>query len=150
MTIKAYRPTADKRAEDNHVGKPIPANIEIIWSKPLFEVLKDAAVVVGHNTTAILEMAMGKPCILPHYEEATLPDFNGRLIDFGDGVTKANSPEELEALVMSVLSSQKQKVAYDQRHKSKLDQWVGNTDGKASLRFSQLIESEIKKINYRP
>ena len=90
-------------------------------------------------------MAMGKTCVLPHYEEATSSDFEGRLIDFGDGVIKAHNPDELEELVMGVLTNQNQPIAYDKRHQTKLDQWVGNADGEASFRFFQLIESEIIK-----
>ena len=128
------------------LGIPSPANIKVVLNQPLYEVLKDASVVVGHNTTAILEaMAMGKTCVLPHYEEATSSDFEGRLIDFGDGVIKAHNPDELEELVMGVLTNQNQPIAYDKRHQTKLDQWVGNADGEASFRFFQLIESEIIK-----
>ncbi len=122
-----------------------PANLHIVTGGDAFAPMAASRVVVGFNTTGLLEaLALGKPVVVPRFGEAIDPDLRKFVIDLGDAVEYADTPEELQTLVSRhaerplvtpmELSPSVQKIL---RH------WVGNDDGQASSRAYTAIKREI-------
>ena len=127
-------------------GNIIPPNTKITMSESLFNLMKDADVVVGHNSSAIFEaIACGKKCIVPHYEEALKKEFKGRLIDFKNAVTRANNTEELKSLLSRFLNEDSNNVLSSSKLVL-LKEWVGNNDG---LSGKRMAENTYKIINQK-
>lgn len=122
-----------------------PANLHILTGGDAFEPMAASRVVVGFNTTGLIEaLALGKPVIVPRFGEAVDPDLGKYVIDLGDAVEYADTPDQLQALVSQYaerplltpmeLSPNVQKI---------LRYWVGNDDGQASRRAYAAIEREV-------
>ena len=110
--------------------------------------LTESSIVVGFNTTAQLEaLAMGKPLIVPWYGEAVGSGTRDFVIDLGDAVHYAHSPEELVEI-----ASQLADRGGERRRQLRpgelraLDRWTGNKDGKAGLRVRELLVREIEGL----
>ena len=67
--------------------------------------LQDAWVVVGMNSTALLEaVAMGKTVLCPDYAEAADPAMRPWIADLGSSVEYAPDPEQLIARLSEIAS----------------------------------------------
>lgn len=126
----------------------LPSNLAIVIGGDPFQLLTETHVVVGFNTTGLLEaIAAGKPVIVPRYGEAL--DYKARdfAIDLGDAVDYAHSPDEIIDLacryvdggttVPSELSSSAMRA---------LRQWTGNDDGAAGRRVLAAIRAELSTV----
>jgi glycosyltransferase involved in cell wall biosynthesis len=124
----------------------IPPNLKVVNGGDPFTLLTESSVVVGFNTTAQLEaLAAGKPLIVPSYGEAVAPGTRDFVIDLGDAVHYAHSPEELVEIASRLADRD------DERRRQlrpgellALDRWTGNKDGKAGLRVRELLMREIE------
>lgn len=142
------RHRADCWALLNGSGVELPANLKVVSGGDPFMLLTESSVVVGFNTTAQLEaLAAGKPLIVPSYGEAVAPGTQDFVIDLGDAVHYAHSPEELVEIA-SLLADRG-----DERRRQlrpgelrALDRWTGNKDGKAGLRVRELLVQEIEGL----
>ena len=77
----------------NSGAKKPPDNFRTVSGGDAFPLLTESKVVVGFNTTALVEaLALGKPVIVPHYGEAKDPNLQKFTIDLGDAVEYAKSP----------------------------------------------------------
>jgi hypothetical protein len=132
----------------NGSGVELPPNLKVVSGGDPFKLLTESSIVVGFNTTAQLEaLAAGKPLIVPWYGEAVAPGTQDFVIDLGDAVQYAHSPEELVEIA-SLLADQG-----DERRRQlrpgelrALDRWTGNKDGKAGLRVRELLVREIEGL----
>lgn len=127
------------------VAKELPPNLRIVPGGDAFELLTESRVVVGFNTTGLIEaLALGKPVVVPRFGEANDPELAELVIDLGNAVEYANSPQQLQEVVAMYairpsapprdLSPQVQKI---------LRYWVGNDDGEAARRAYDSIRREV-------
>jgi hypothetical protein len=125
--------------------KPPPSNLRIVSGGDAFELLTASRVVVGFNTSGLIEaLALGKPVIVPRFGEANDPELAKLVIDLGNAVEYANSPQQLQQLVTMYatrpsvppreLTPNVQKI---------LKYWVGNDDGEAARRAYDTIRREV-------
>jgi hypothetical protein len=124
----------------------MPSNIRLVEGGDPLVLLQDAWVVLGMNSTALLEaLAMGKPVLSPGFAEAGDPAMLPWIADFGPSVEKMQSPDQLIAR-LSELTQGPVPVVAAQLHRpvsEALEEWAGNPDGRASERVVSVIESEI-------
>jgi hypothetical protein len=129
----------------NSVAKKPPPNLRIVPGGDAFELLTESRVVVGFNTTGLIEaLALGKPVVVPRFGEASDPELAKLVIDLGDAVEYAESPQQLQQLVAMHaakpvapprdLTPNVQKI---------LSYWVGNDDGEAARRAYDAIRREV-------
>lgn len=123
----------------------IPGNVSFTALTDLFDLLKNASVIIGHNTTAIFEaISIGKICIIPHYEEALETDYQGRLLDYGSAVIRVESPETLKKLILKTIKMPQKSGQLTDEKRRLLIEWVGNADGRASERMEHGICAAIQ------
>ena len=78
----------------------LPPNLEVVVGGDPFELLTASSVVVGFNTTGLLEgLAAGKPVIVPSFGETRSARARDYIVDLGTTVEYASSPQELVAQI---------------------------------------------------
>jgi hypothetical protein len=110
------------------------------------ELLQDAWVVVGMNSTALLEaLAMGKTVLSPAFAEAADPAMRPWIADFGPSVEQMQTPEQLIARLVELTAGRAPLVPREAHRSASeaLEDWAGNADGKASERVLTVIENEF-------
>lgn len=128
-------------------GMSIPPNLEVIAGGDPFELLARSKVVVGFNTTAQLEaMAAGIPVIAPWFDEAIEPQTREFVIDLGNSIEYANSPDELAQLVCRFIDRPRVSTRdLSPNVRRALLQWTGNDDGAAGRRVLDAVLQEIEE-----
>jgi hypothetical protein len=123
----------------------LPPNLEVVVGGDPFDLLTASSVVVGFNTTGLLEgVATGKPVVVPWFGELSAAWAKDYVIDLGTAVEYAHSPRELLQLIGQHLDDPRPvpgelpKAAMEI-----LNQWLGNADGGAGARIVTAVKSEI-------
>jgi len=128
-------------AEENS----LPANLEIVSGGDPFELIADASVVIGFNTTAIIEaLAAGKRVVVPWFGEVLEADAKDLVIDLGHAVDYATSPDELIEMVIDRANHYTvpdHDLSADVRQT--LRYLVGNADGRAGQRALSALKREL-------
>jgi len=125
---------------------PLPSNLIVINGGDAFQILTESSIVIGFNTTAQLEaIAAGKPVIVPWFGEAVAQRTSDFVIDLGDAVTYAKSPNELVELAISMVDSAKgEPCEIDAAASQALIHWTGNDDGESGRRVLNIIRHELQ------
>lgn len=122
----------------------LPPNLEIVSGGDPFHLITSSHVVVGFNTTGLLEaIAAGKPVIVPRFLEAADPDRENLIIDLGEAVSYAHSAGELVELIASHAARRNVPRLLSASASMILRHWVGNDDGGAGRRALEVIESAL-------
>ncbi len=125
-------------------GDQFPDNFKIVSGGDPFRLVTGSRVVVGFNTTGLLEaLALGKTVVVPQFAEAedeTLREFT---YDLGASVTYAGSGDELKQILDQKLMHAGQIPAtLTDNVRSSLEKWLGNSDGNAAQRAIDVIYAE--------
>jgi hypothetical protein len=126
---------------------PRPTNLRVVSGGDAFGLIAESQLVVGFNTSGLLEaLALGKPVIVPNFGEALDPVLRKFVIDLGEAVEYANSPQQLKDLISQHAG---QPLVTPERlgpHVEKiLKYWVGNDDGEAGRRAYAAILREVTR-----
>ena len=129
----------------NKIAKELPSNLEVVAGGDPFQLIAKSQVVVGFNTTALLEaIAAGKLVIIPRFKEASESARRELILDLGDAVSYADSAEQLiEKVCSSIDQPAVVPVGLNLHAKQALRYWVGNDDGAAGRRVLDAIYYEI-------
>ncbi|NWG24080.1 MAG: hypothetical protein HXY30_06615 [Pseudorhodoplanes sp.] len=132
-------------------GGELPPNFSIVKGGDPVELIAESKVVIGFNSTALLEaLAAGKTVIVPDFGEARDPAMSELVIDLGDAVQKAHSPDDLKRLVCLELDSPATvPEQLDPTAARTLREWVGNDDGGAGRRVLDSVRREIGRTRDR-
>ncbi len=125
----------------------MPPNFSIVKGGDPIKLIEESQAVIGFNTTALLEaLAAGKPVIVPDFAEARDPAMADLIIDLGEAVHKAGSPDELKELAARYIDMPA-KISSELSTSAKevLRQWVGNDDGGAGQRVLEAIKREMSR-----
>ncbi|PKN26381.1 MAG: hypothetical protein CVU64_17980 [Deltaproteobacteria bacterium HGW-Deltaproteobacteria-21] len=141
--IKSKMRDREKSAMHEMLGRDerLTPNVKIVIGGDPFQLIESSDVVCGFNTTALFEaLAAGRPVVVPLFEEALESTMTPYIVDMGEAVDYASSPNELIRLLVShaqtprkiatTLSDQKKKV---------LEKWVGNIDGRSGERVRDAV-----------
>ncbi len=123
----------------------IPSNLKIEVGGDPHNLIAQSNVVCGFNTTALLEsIAMGKPVVVPLFEEAIDKRMSPYVIDLEDAVIYARSVDELiNILKENAVKTPTKILDLDSNKKNILEKWVGNADGKSGERVHKELLSTI-------
>jgi hypothetical protein len=125
-------------------GDDLPANMAIVRGGDPFELLTQSKVVVGFNTTGLIEaLAAGKPVIVPWFGEVHNETLRDIILDVGDAADYAHTPAELTEMIAACLAAEGAPSSLSENSKKILERLVGNSDGAASTRALQAIEAEL-------
>jgi hypothetical protein len=124
----------------------LPSNVTVVSGGDPFDLLARCQVVVGFNTTGLLEaLATGKPTIVPRFAEAADPAMQDLIIDLGNAPLHPESPQALkEMVVRHTRNPQPIPAALSADTARMLRYWVGNDDGLAGRRVVDVLRREIE------
>ena len=114
----------------DQLEQPLPPNLSVVTSGDPYDLIIRSQVVVGFNTTGLLEaVAAGKVVIVPSFGEACEEERQDLIIDLGEAVEYARSPEELKTM-MCELCDRPREIAAElpQGTKRVLKYWTGNDE----------------------
>ena len=124
-----------------------PENLTLVTSGDPFNLITQADVVCGFNSTALLEtLAAGVPVIVPVFAEATNAANVPYMMDLGMAVETAASADELVTQLVA-----RARVAHARGHgtelgdtaRAALDHWLGNADGRSGTRIADAVFTVI-------
>lgn len=111
-----------------------PPNLSVVSSGIGTALLEEAAVVVGFNSTVLLEaLAVGVPTLVPRYAEAAGTDIEDWILDLSGAVHEVRAPEDLTRAIRLALERGPSSVLTPSATAA-LERYVGNADGRASER----------------
>jgi hypothetical protein len=119
----------------------LPPNMKIVVGGDPLKLIESSHVVCAFNTTALFEaLAAGRTVVVPRFEEALDSAMIPYVVDTGEAVDYANSPDELVRLLAQHARSQgKAETELSDRKKKVLEKWVGNTDGRSGERVRDAV-----------
>lgn len=127
--------------------RPRPPNLEVLHGGDVQELIFEASVVCGFNSTALLEaLTAGRPVVQPRFAEATDPALTPYIVDLGDTVRYADDPQALVA-ALERLARESVAMPHDLSPtvSRELARWTGNADGQAGPRAARAILDEITR-----
>jgi hypothetical protein len=119
----------------------LPPNMRVVHGGDVMNLIAEASVVCGFNSTALLEaVAAGKPVVMPWFAEAELEEALPYLIDLREVSAPARSPEQLHAELVR-LARRPPPIAESLSEDAArtLAGWTGNDDGGAARRTRDAI-----------
>jgi glycosyltransferase involved in cell wall biosynthesis len=124
----------------------LPPNLQVVVGDDPFELLTASSVVVGFNTTGLLEgLAAGKPVIVPWFGEISSPGAEDYVVDLGQAIEYAASPEALVEQIGHYLDNPVPVPArLSQPAAQALERWLGNADGRAGERIVAAVKRDIE------
>ena len=147
IIVKTKRINSQKSIAINLLKRDgkMPSNLKIICGGDPFRLLIESSVVVGFNTTGLLEaLAVGKPVIVPCFGEARKKELKDLILDLATAVEYAHSPKELTELISKNLEYQVEIPLDLSANSSKvLRRFLGNDDGHSGTRVLDAIGAEI-------
>lgn len=118
----------------------LPNNVDLISGGVGHNLLDDAHIVVGFNSTAVLEaMAAGRVTVVPFFKNLLNPEIYPWAIDLGDSVIIADSKENFESIIQSALNKAEIKKQLLPNQVKILDKYLGNGDEMAGVRYRNFI-----------
>ena len=125
-----------------------PPNMRVVHGGDILQLIAEASVVCGFNSTALLEaVAAGKPAVMPWFAEAEAPEVWPYLIDLRGISVAAPSPMSLaDTLVERARDPKPVPDELDSETRQTLVLWTGNDDGHAAARTRDAILRELGKV----
>jgi len=124
-------------------GVALPANMSITGRGLAPHYIKSAHIVIGLNTTALLEaIAAGRHVIVPCFEEAALDANKGYLFDLGEAVCTLSQPVQLDEAIGRLLDVEPAASLTSDATRT-LSQYLGNPDGGSGDRAYAWILSHL-------
>ena len=146
VVVKAKQGADVARRWRAAAGAAPPANIEFVEGGDPQNLLAAAWVVVGMNSTALLEaMAMGKRILSPSYAEAGSSAMQAWIADFSGAVERMDAPERLVERLAETCADPAPCVPAELpvAVREQLHRWAGNADGRAAARVRAAIAEEV-------
>ena len=126
----------------------LPANIEFISEGVGHNLLKKTSLVIGFNTTAILEsIAAGLPTIVPNIFSSDEKQIIKHTHQVNDGVLVPKTSHELKEIIMDTLNIDGHHSKLNRGQKNTLDRLMGNSDGKAGDRLRNFFDANMSVNN---
>jgi hypothetical protein len=122
----------------------IPSNIKMVYEGTGHNLLLDASVVVGFNTTAVFEaIASGCQVVSPELFSEVPDSLKDFVFYLGDSAYLPRNSNEFQDVVLDLLEKNKFDKELSGIKKRLLDDVLGNSDGNAGERTMKLIEDNI-------
>ena len=126
------------------LDKNLPDNIEIIKEGVGHKLLDKSNVVIGFNSTAVLEaIAAGRKTIVPYFKDVLDPNLEPYAIIKGKGVKMAWSQVQFGEMLREALRNPHVNKELNSDEKAILEQYLGNSDQKAEHRLYTFIREAL-------
>ena len=125
-------------------GSSLPNNVELIAGGVGHKLLEKASVVIGFNTTAVLEaMAAGVPVIVPNIFSEQEKQIAGYAHEVNEGALVPTTTEQLTSMVLGAIETGDRYEVLTQGQKNVLDRLLGNSDGKSGERLRNFLDKAV-------
>lgn len=122
----------------------LPVNLQLVSGGLATGLLQSAAVVVGFNSTTLLEsLAAGIPTLMPCFEEAS--EAGGWVFDLEGAVVAVDDPRDLPDAVTRALANGFCRELTPATRQT-LERYVGNADGGASSRAWKFLQHRVVDV----
>ncbi|MFV2058976.1 MAG: hypothetical protein ACC707_21155, partial [Thiohalomonadales bacterium] len=136
--------TGHSASQRKRLGGSLPENVTVLSDGTGNHLLKQAGVVIGWNTTAVLEaIASGLPTIIPMLLSDDDSFLKPYILDLNGAVIQVTSPEELEQALMHAVKNRNISRELSDKHKHVLKKFLGNDDGRSGERLRKFIEEAV-------
>ncbi len=133
-------------------GEELPKNLELIIGGDPISLIQQCSVACSFHSTAIFEvLALGKPIVVPRFDEALEDAYQPYMLNLGSCVSYAHSPQELaDTLARMARGPERQNAAVlSEEAKKCIDFYIGNADGKTAERVRAETERVIRAYRER-
>lgn len=138
------RVRSDKSLDAHLDGDPLPANVGVVRGGDPIDLLKEATVVCGFNSTSLLEgLAAGVPVVVPNFAEATETPYAPFVLDLGGAAHLAADADALATLLLRHATAGTHTRELAAASIAALQHWTGNADGMAGARVAAEILASI-------
>jgi len=122
----------------------MPSNIKMVYEGTGHNLLLDASVVVGFNTSAVFEaIASGCQVVSPELFSEVPDSLKDFVFYLGDSAYLPRNSNEFQDIVLDLLEKNKFNKSLSSSKQKLLDGVFGNSDGNAGKRTMELIEDNI-------
>lgn len=122
----------------------IPSNIKLVYEGTGHNLLLDASVVIGFNTTAVFEaIASGCQVVSPELFSEVPDSLKDFVFYLGGSAYLPMNSNEFQDIVLDLMEKNKFNKSLSDAKKMLLDNVFGNSDGNAGKRTMKLIEDNI-------
>lgn len=122
----------------------LPKNVTLISGGIGHHLLETASVVIGFNTTAVLEaMAAGVPVIVPNIFSDQENELAGFAHDINDGALVATTQEELRSMILGSMKDHAEQKELSEGQEKALIRMMGNPDGQSGQRLRDLLDRAV-------
>lgn len=123
----------------------LPINVEVQTGGSGHKLLRDASVVVGFNTTAVLEaVAAGVTTIVPNVFSSQEKKYAGGAHLVQEGVQIVDTVEILKDSVLSALTAHPVGAELTPGQKIVLERYLGNSDGRSGERLRDFLNQAVE------
>jgi hypothetical protein len=125
----------------------LPSNLTVSTDGDAIQLVQAAWVIVGHNTTVLLEgLAAGKPVIVPDFAEALDERYRGYIVEVGFAAEYPKSEADLvRSVTVRCRDDDKISAELSQESVDALVCWTGNADGRSATRVQAAVLREIER-----
>ena len=129
--------------KDNNVND-LPENITFVNSGAGHHLLKKAKIVIGFNTTAVLEGVLAnRDIIIPYFDTKKMKKNKDLVMDFNTKQYAVQSEDKFYKKLKFHLSKKYHFRELNKKEKNILKKFVGNSDGNSSKKLSDFLKNEI-------
>jgi len=122
----------------------MPSNIKMVYDGMGHNLLLDASVVVGFNTTAVYEaIASGCQVVSPELFSEVPDSLKDFVFYLGDSAYLPRNSNEFQDIVLNLMEKNKFNKSLSSSKQKLLDGVFGNSDGNSGKRTMELIEDNI-------
>jgi len=131
------------KSQINLINRANLTNCKLVLIGASQKLIKDAKIIIGFNTTALLEgLVAGKFVIMPYFD-SYIKKFRGFVMKTNKSIIKPRSPEMLEKNISNLINHKKEilkKNTLNSSDKKLINYYCGNPDGKSSERLNLVLK----------
>ncbi len=139
---------AAKRVANIDLDSEDLPNLHIVWDTPAQDLIETSSVVLGLNSTTLLEsLIVGRPVIVPLFEEASGQYYNNHVYfkKYQDEAFQiVKNPQKLE---QTILDEQNENVPKRKFPQEMIEDYLGYFDDQATSRVVEQMKDDIVTLN---
>lgn len=114
-------------------------NCKLVIGGDSFEYIKNSKVIIGMNSTSLMEGLAARKKILVPYFNINNKFKEDNLMKLSKPILKATSKKEFEKILSQIIEKKSYKIKHTKNSKLQLKLHIGNDDGKSYKRFAEII-----------